>query len=63
MVPGLAHGGGNFPPTWVNLNVPDNWVESGVAPRPCQSRMESQSWMEYPSVQGRCVFGRPGRNT
>ena len=32
MVPGLAHGGGNFSPTWDNLTVLDNWVENGVAP-------------------------------
>lgn len=32
MVPGLAHGGGNFSPTWDNLNVLDSWVENGVAP-------------------------------
>jgi hypothetical protein len=32
MVPGLAHGGGNFSPTWDNLNVLDNWVENGVPP-------------------------------
>jgi len=32
MVPGLAHGGGNFSPKWDNLNVLDNWVEKGIAP-------------------------------
>jgi len=32
MVPGLAHGGGNFSPTWDNLAVLDNWVENGVPP-------------------------------
>ena len=32
MVPGLAHGGGNFSPVWDNLATLDNWVENGVAP-------------------------------
>jgi hypothetical protein len=32
MVPGLAHGGGNFSPTWDNLAILDNWVENGVPP-------------------------------
>ena len=32
MVPGLAHGGGNFNPVWDNLAVLDNWVENGVPP-------------------------------
>jgi feruloyl esterase len=32
MVPGLAHGGGNFNPVWENLAALDNWVENGVAP-------------------------------
>lgn len=32
LVPGLAHGGGNFSPTWDNLNILDNWVDKGNAP-------------------------------
>jgi hypothetical protein len=32
LVPGLAHGGGNFSPVWDNLATLDNWVEKGVAP-------------------------------
>lgn len=32
LVPGLAHGGGRFSPTWDNLTALDNWVENGVAP-------------------------------
>ena len=32
MVPGLAHGGGNFNPVWDNLAILDNWVEHGVPP-------------------------------
>jgi feruloyl esterase len=32
MVPGLAHGGGNFSPTWDNLAILDNWVENHVPP-------------------------------
>ena len=32
LVPGLAHGGGKFSPTWDNLTALDNWVEKGVPP-------------------------------
>jgi hypothetical protein len=32
MVPGLAHGGGNFNPVWDNLAILDNWVENNVPP-------------------------------
>lgn len=32
LVPGLAHGGGRFSPTWDNLTALDNWVENGVPP-------------------------------
>ena len=32
LVPGLAHGGGNFSPTWDNLAILDAWVDRGVAP-------------------------------
>ncbi|MEK0417920.1 MAG: hypothetical protein RI949_1926 [Pseudomonadota bacterium] len=32
LVPGLAHGGGNFSPIWDNLATLDNWVENGVPP-------------------------------
>ena len=32
LVPGLAHGGGRFSPTWDNLSALDNWVENGVPP-------------------------------
>lgn len=32
LVPGLAHGGGNFSPVWDNLTTLDNWVEKGIAP-------------------------------
>jgi hypothetical protein len=32
LVPGLAHGGGRFSPTWDNLTALDNWVEHGVPP-------------------------------
>jgi feruloyl esterase len=32
LVPGLAHGGGNFSPEWDNLNALDTWVEKGIAP-------------------------------
>lgn len=32
LVPGLAHGGGNFSPVWDNLNALDKWVEKGIAP-------------------------------
>jgi len=32
MVPGLAHGGGNFNPVWDNLAILDNWVENKVPP-------------------------------
>jgi len=32
LVPGLAHGGGNFSPVWDNLTALDNWVEKGVPP-------------------------------
>ena len=32
MVPGLAHGGGNFNPIWENLAALDNWVRKGVYP-------------------------------
>jgi len=31
LVPGLAHGGGNFSPVWDNLNALDTWVEKGIA--------------------------------
>lgn len=34
LVPGLAHGGGNFSPTWDNLAILDAWVDRGVAPPP-----------------------------
>ena len=30
LIPGLAHGGGKFSPTWDNLTALDNWVENGV---------------------------------
>jgi hypothetical protein len=32
LIPGLAHGGGKFSPTWDNLTALDNWVENGVPP-------------------------------
>ena len=32
LVPGLAHGGGNFSPVWDNLNALDTWVENGTPP-------------------------------
>jgi feruloyl esterase len=32
LVPGLAHGGGNFSPMWGNLAILDNWVERGITP-------------------------------
>ncbi|MDQ0138249.1 feruloyl esterase [Neorhizobium galegae] len=32
LVPGLAHGGGRFSPTWDNLTALDNWVNNGVPP-------------------------------
>lgn len=32
LVPGLAHGGGRFSPTWDNLTALDNWVENAVPP-------------------------------
>ncbi len=32
LIPGLAHGGGNFSPTWDNLAILDNWVDRGIAP-------------------------------
>lgn len=32
LVPGLAHGGGRFSPTWDNLTALDHWVENGVPP-------------------------------
>lgn len=32
LVPGLAHGGGRFSPTWDNLTALDNWVENNVPP-------------------------------
>ena len=32
LVPGLAHGGGNFSPSWDNLEVLDRWVETGIPP-------------------------------
>ncbi|WP_245428969.1 tannase/feruloyl esterase family alpha/beta hydrolase [Phyllobacterium phragmitis] len=32
LVPGLAHGGGRFSPTWDNLTALDNWVEHSVPP-------------------------------
>jgi feruloyl esterase len=32
LVPGLAHGGGNFSPVWDNLAILDNWVDRGIAP-------------------------------
>jgi hypothetical protein len=31
LVPGLAHGGGNFSPPWDNLATLDNWVDRGTA--------------------------------
>lgn len=31
-IPGLAHGGGGFAPTWESLAALDAWVEGGVAP-------------------------------
>jgi feruloyl esterase len=32
LVPGLAHGGGNFSPSWDNLAALDRWVETGLPP-------------------------------
>ena len=32
LIPGLAHGGGNFSPVWDNLTALENWVEKGIAP-------------------------------
>jgi feruloyl esterase len=32
VIPGLAHGGGNFSPVWDNLTALENWVEKGQAP-------------------------------
>jgi feruloyl esterase len=32
LVPGLAHGGGNFSVTWDNLAILDNWVENDIPP-------------------------------
>jgi feruloyl esterase len=31
-VPGLAHGGGRFSPTWESLAALDAWVEHGTPP-------------------------------
>jgi feruloyl esterase len=33
LVPGLAHGGGRFTPTWDSLAALDTWVEHGVPPQ------------------------------
>jgi feruloyl esterase len=33
LIPGLAHGGGRFSPTWDSLAALDNWVENGVPPQ------------------------------
>ncbi|WP_061938406.1 tannase/feruloyl esterase family alpha/beta hydrolase [Aureimonas sp. AU22] len=32
MLPGLAHGKGNFAPTWDSLAALDNWVVNGIVP-------------------------------
>ena len=56
MVPRLAHGGGNFSPTWDNLNILDNWVENGVAP-PAMPIANGTGGLTWP------LRTQPGRNT
>jgi feruloyl esterase len=33
LIPGLAHGGGRFAPTWGSVEALDNWVENGIPPQ------------------------------
>jgi len=57
LVPGLAHGGGRFSPTWDNLTALDNWVENDVPPvRPIvmdatksSTKGRTRPLCEYPS--------------
>lgn len=57
LVPGLAHGGGRFSPTWDNLTALDNWVEHGVPPShpivvdatKSSTKGRSRPLCEYPS--------------
>ncbi len=57
LVPGLAHGGGRFSPTWDNLTALDNWVEHGVPPSDpvvvdatkSSTKGRSRPLCEYPS--------------
>lgn len=57
LVPGLAHGGGRFSPTWDNLSALDNWVEHGVPPinpvvvdaTKSSSKGRSRPLCEYPA--------------
>ncbi len=57
LVPGLAHGGGRFTPTWDNLTALDNWVENGVPPvspivmdaTKSDTRGRTRPLCEYPS--------------
>jgi Tannase and feruloyl esterase len=59
LIPGLAHGGGNFSPVWDNLTALDDWVEKGVAPtNPVMfdgtnttTRGRSRPLCEYPTWQ------------